>query len=123
MSKSLLGQLADRFAWLEKEGVRVGMVWISSEDAHSLESSGAVSMPVSDVLREPMNYVGNLWGAKVYHSLLVTPGHVALVPRGMEAKLVDSEACIPLRRPSTIPATSDQPTDRLPPPFPDPSEE
>lgn len=93
----LLEKLKARFEWLEREDLRVGVLYLSPTEVAELEKADPMHFDRCAIrqLRET-GIRGHLWGATVYESELVPPGHVCIIQDGLDAKLVDGAACVVL---------------------------
>lgn len=94
----LLDKLKARFEWLEREDLRVGLLYLNPREIAELyEHHRKNEFDVCAVkqLREA-GIRGYLWGVTVLESELVPPGRVCIMQDGLEVKLVDASACVPL---------------------------
>ena len=88
--KELLEKVGDAFAWIERMNLRVGEIWLHPDEAAVLktergEFDAICSWNVKQATKRPEQhgeYIGMLWGAKVFESDLVVPQHICAVPDG-----------------------------------------
>ena len=100
----LMKSVLEVFDWIQKMDLRVGSIWRPPREVAVLEEGGTpffdrVNDPrVRDAYLETVGspYVGILFGALVFSSEVVVPGHGAILPHGFEARLVEGTACIAL---------------------------
>jgi hypothetical protein len=100
----LLDGISRAFRVIEENDLRVGAIWLNPREVSALETSARAHYDkVNDprVRRSHMATVGApfegmIFGAKVFSSGVVVPGHIAILPDGFEARLVDSSACFSL---------------------------
>ena len=94
----LLEKLKARFDWLEREDLRVGQLYLNPAQVAELEKPEQIQefdRCAMRLLRET-GIRGVLWGATVYVSELVPPGRVCIIQDGLDARLVNGEACVTL---------------------------
>ena len=94
----LLRQVVKSFEHIEKMGLRVGDMYLHLNDVRLLETDSTHLDRVEDSRTKSAmpGIVGYLYGARVFESELVPEEHIALIPDGIEGRLVDSAACVPL---------------------------
>lgn len=99
----IIERLKKVFAWIEERDMRVGELWLHPAQVKELDEAkdpGWDRNAQMSVIRFYLDtkgapYVGVLWGARVFESKIVVEDHVAALPDGWEAKLVDTPACMP----------------------------
>jgi len=101
--EGLRKSLVEWFGWMETAGLRVGQVWLHPGEVEVLMGDREHFDPVSDTRVRDAHLetvgaplVGFFFGAMVFSSELVVPGHMALLPDGFQARLVEGTACVPL---------------------------
>lgn len=93
---TLLDKLRARFEWLEREDLRVGLLYLNAGQIAELgEHRQDFDVCATRQLREA-GIRGALWGATVFESDLVPDNHVCIVQDGLDVKLVDGAACVRL---------------------------
>ena len=99
--------IAEAFTWIETRNMRVGRIWLNPEQGRELRSyegfDVAASSKVIEHLREltGATLIGFLWGVQVFESDVVVSDHIAITPDGMDVRLIDSSACMPLIYPES----------------------
>jgi hypothetical protein len=102
--ESIIERLKKVFGWIEERDMRVGELWLHPKQVAELEAANdpgwdkVASRVVQQMVAETKGgalYVALLWGASVYQSEMVIEDHVAALPDGWNAKLIDSSACMP----------------------------
>jgi hypothetical protein len=99
----IIKRLKEVFAWMERRDLRVGELWLHSNQVNELveaKDPGWDRVAQRAVL---MGYleskgalnVGFLWGACVFEAEIVPENHVGVIPDGWEAKLIDPAGCFP----------------------------
>lgn len=97
----IIERLDGAFKRLEQWDLHVGDVWLHPNQVVELAGEPAFdlisSLRVRDAFLESKGapYVGMLFGARVFSSVIVVENHVVLVPVGLDAKLTDGAACMP----------------------------
>jgi hypothetical protein len=93
----LLHQIGESFKWVEGMDLRVGDLYLNPNDVRLIGRHSAFDRIASwQVLSAFPGLVGHLYGVRVFESSIVPEEHIALIPDGIEGKLVDSAACIAL---------------------------
>ena len=80
-------RLRDAFTRYEALGFRVAKVWLRQEEIDQLPP---------EVFDRVNHEAGLLWGAQVFVSDKLPPGHVAILPDGFDGNLVDGAGSMPL---------------------------
>lgn len=93
---TLIDKLKGRFEWLEREDLRVGMLYLNPKEIAELETEPKEFDRNNMKALRVTGLRGHLWGAAVIESTLVPEGHVCIVQDGLEAVLVDRAACVAL---------------------------
>jgi hypothetical protein len=89
------------FAWIEREDLRVGDLWLNPQQVVELGDVPGWYATSSRAVREATleskgaEVAGFLWGARVFESSLVPVNHIAAVPADLDARLVGGAACRP----------------------------
>ena len=100
---NIIDRLKKVFEWIEERDMRVGELWLHPKQVKELEGAGDLFMDriaqraVREAYLESKGalHVGVLWGARVFQTEKVVENHVAALPDGWEARLLDSTACMP----------------------------
>ncbi len=100
----LLASISRAFRAIEMCDLRVGAIWLHPREILTLGTDAPgffdkvndprVKASYMDVVGAP--FEGLLFGAKVFSSEVVVPGHIAILPDGFQAKLTDSCASFSL---------------------------
>lgn len=99
----IIERLKKVYGWIEERDMRVGEVWLHPKQVAELIAAGDPGWDrinqkaVIELYLESKGalHVGLLWGARVFQTEKVVEDHVAALPDGWEAKLIDSTACMP----------------------------
>jgi hypothetical protein len=99
----IIERLRNVFGWIEERDMRVCELWLHPKQVAELDASnnpGWDRVNQRAVMRAYLDTkgainVGFLWGALVFESEIVVENHVAALPDGWEARLVNSSACMP----------------------------
>lgn len=100
----IIERLKGVFTWIEQMDMRVGELWLHPKQVIELEEAGDPgwdkihqrAVKLAYLESKGALHVGLLWGARVFQSEKVVEDHVAALPDGWEAKLIDRCACMPL---------------------------
>jgi len=92
---TLLEKLKARFEWLEREDLRVGLLYLNPKEIAELKGHEEFDPCASKQLRD-LGIRGYLWGTTVFESELVPENHVCIVQDGLKVELVDRAACVSL---------------------------
>lgn len=99
----IIERLKKVFTWIEERDLRVGELWLHPKQVEELVVANpegwdriAQRAVIQGYVEEKgALYVGLLWGAQVFQSEIVVEDHVAALPTGWRARLLDSTACMP----------------------------
>jgi hypothetical protein len=99
----IVERLKTVFRWVESRDLCVEELWLNRrqiEELNCSEEPGWDRINQRAVILAYLEtkgglYLGMLWCARVYGSELVPEDHVAVMPRGFEAKLIDRSGCQP----------------------------
>jgi hypothetical protein len=95
--EQLLHQIGESFKWVESMDLRVGDLYLNPNDVRLIGKDLNLDRIASWQVKAAFpGLVGVLFGVRVFESDIVPEEHIALIPDGIEGKLVDSAACIAL---------------------------